>query len=144
MSARVVVVHDDPELLEGITAALRGAGYTVAPFHDAMAALGALEGGQSVDLLITRVNFGPATLHGIALARMARLKRPGVRVLFVASPEYVGEAEGLGVFLPQPVQVVEVVATAERLLEAPGQAPVQWLEWTLRSAGQPSAQFRAG
>jgi len=71
-----------------------------------------------VQLLITRVEFAPGKPHGVALARMARLKLPGIKVLFTALPQYAEHAEGLGAFLPTPVDVADLVAVVERLLEA--------------------------
>ena len=53
-----------------------------------MAALDALENAQRVEVLITRVRFPPGKPNGIALALMARHKRPGIKVLFTARPEF--------------------------------------------------------
>ena len=62
--------------------------------------------------------FGPNKLNGIALARMVRLKRPGTKVVFVALADYAPQAEGLGVFLPMPLNPDVFVATVSRLLVA--------------------------
>jgi hypothetical protein len=62
--------------------------------------------------------FGPDKLNGIALARMVRMKRPGVKVVFVAREEYAPHAEGLGVFLPRPLNPDVFVATVSRSLIA--------------------------
>ena len=69
-----------------------------------------------MELLVTRVNFGPGKPHGLALARSARMRRPGVRVLIVARPEYAEDAAGTGLFLPHPVTVPQVAETIERML----------------------------
>jgi hypothetical protein len=52
---------------------------------------------------------------------MARHKRPAIRVLFTASPEYASDADGLGEFLPAPVHVDDLVEVAERLLRSPSE-----------------------
>jgi hypothetical protein len=50
------------------------------------------------------------------LARMVRIERPGARIVFVARAEYEPHAEGLGVFLPMPLNPDILVATVSRLL----------------------------
>jgi len=121
MTARLFIVHDDPSFSQEVRAALEAAGHTVADFDDPMVALDALESAHQIELLITRANFGPGKLNGIALARMARIKQPDVRVLFTAISEYESHAEGLGEFLPAPVHVDDVVEVAERLLQSPSE-----------------------
>jgi hypothetical protein len=60
--------------------------------------------------------FGSGKLHGIALARMVRVKRPRTKVVFVAREEYAPYEEGLGVFLPRPLNPDIFIATVSRLL----------------------------
>jgi DNA-binding NtrC family response regulator len=115
MPARVAVVHDDPTFADPL-AALLGAGQDVALFTDPMAALDALDTARTIEVLVTRVQFAPGQPNGIALARMARIKRPGIRVLFVARPEFAGEAADLGTFMAHPVSVADVAQTVGRLL----------------------------
>jgi DNA-binding NtrC family response regulator len=113
-----VIVHDDESFLLAATDALKEAGYEVAPFDDPMVALDVLAEARAVQLLVTRVEFAPGKPHGIALARMARFKLPGVKVLFTALPQYAEHAEGLGEFLPLPIDIAVFVRVAGRLLEA--------------------------
>jgi DNA-binding NtrC family response regulator len=120
MPATIVVVHDDPELLGEISAALRNAGYDVATFLDPVAAIAALE---SARLLITRAQFGRERLHGIALAQMAQARRPRIKIVFTALPEYEWEVKGLGEFLPLSVSVPELLETVERLVQPGGGTP---------------------
>ena len=42
---------------------------------------------------------------------MARAKRPSICIVFIASPEFEEYAEGLGVFMPMPVNIPDVVET---------------------------------
>jgi len=51
---------------------------------------------------------------------MARLKKPGVRVLFAARDENREHTDGLGEFLPVPAIGQETVATVARMLKAEG------------------------
>jgi DNA-binding NtrC family response regulator len=116
MPAPVLVAHDDQETRELAVIALRAAFLEVVGFGDPIAALDAIESGSRVRVLVTRVEFGPGKPNGVALARMVRIKRPGTRVVFVARAEYEPHAEGLGVFLPMPLNPDILVATVSRLL----------------------------
>jgi CheY-like chemotaxis protein len=107
MPARVVVVHDDPTFADPL-AALLGAGQDVALFTDPMAALDALDTARTIEVLVTRVQFAPGQPNGIALARMARIKRPGT--------EFAGDAADLGTFMAHPISVADVAQTVGRLL----------------------------
>jgi hypothetical protein len=46
------------------------------------------------------------------------VKRPGTKVVFVARAENASHTEGLGVFVPQPLNADVLVATVARLLAA--------------------------
>lgn len=123
MPARIIVVHNDGTFLDALVTALRTDAYGVAGFDNSMNAWEALRSASMRDILVTRIQFGAGQPHGIALARWARSIAPGVRVLFVARPEFEGDAEGLGVFVPRPVEVLKVVEIVARL--AVGD-PVHW------------------
>jgi CheY-like chemotaxis protein len=116
MPARVVVVHDEPEFVDELLAALNLAGHGVVAFTDPLAAWDALEAVQQTEVLITRVQFALGKSNGLALARMARHKRPRIRIIFVARPEFAKECEEDGVFLPLPT-VPLIVKTVELLLQ---------------------------
>jgi DNA-binding response OmpR family regulator len=116
MPARIVIAHDDQEFREFVAAALQAAGYEIMAFAGSMAALAALETAERIELLITRVGFPEGTPNGVALARMTRVKKPDVRVLFAARGENREHTEGLGEFLTVPVSGPEVLATVERML----------------------------
>ena len=88
-----------------------------------MSATAALHTAERIEVLITRIVFAVGQPHGVALARMALMKRPGVKVLFVAQPEFIAHTEGVGEFLPIWAGPADVVAAVERLLsEAPSGA----------------------
>jgi DNA-binding NtrC family response regulator len=113
---RIVIVHDDPEFRATAAAALQAAGHDILACSGSMAALDALEGSDPFDLLNTRVTFTAGTPNGVALARMAKMKRPRLRILFAAREENREYTQGVGEFLTVPTTAEEVVATAERLL----------------------------
>jgi DNA-binding NtrC family response regulator len=116
MPARIVLVHDGSDFLRKAAAAIRAAGYEVAAFDRSMAALDALRNGQSVQLLITRVEFPPGSPHGVSLANVARNKIPNLKVLFIARPEHRRYTDGASEFMPAPVSIPELIDRVSELL----------------------------
>jgi DNA-binding NtrC family response regulator len=114
--ARIVVVYDETEFSEELAARLRTEGHDVATFPDPLAAWDALEAAKLTEVLVTRVEFPPGRSNGVALASMARLKRPGIRVLLLALPKYADAVAAEGTLLPLPVSVEEAAETVKRLL----------------------------
>ena len=114
--SRIVLVHDVPEFADNTAVALRTAGYDVTVIADTMSALDFLDAKLEIDVLITRVGFPSGQPHGVALAEMARVKRPGIRVLFVGVPERRIWTEGVGELLPAPVTAADVVNSVGRML----------------------------
>ena len=125
MPAPVLVVHDEQNTRELAVAALRDAFLEVVGFDDPLKALDAIEVSSRVRVLVTRMVFGPGKLNGVALARMVRVKRPGTKVVFVAREENAPYAEGLGVFLPGPLNPDLLTATVSRLLLIDREIPSQ-------------------
>jgi hypothetical protein len=64
--SRVVVVHDDTELVDELGALLRMHGHEVAAFPDPVAAWDALEAAEKTEVLVTWVEFPPGKPHGRA------------------------------------------------------------------------------
>jgi DNA-binding NtrC family response regulator len=116
MPAPVLVVHDEVDICELAVSSLVEAGFEAIGFHDPMVALDAIEAESRVRVLVTRVDFGTGRLNGIALARMLKLKRPAVKVVFVARAEYSTDASGLGDFLPMPLDARLLVDTVGQLM----------------------------
>jgi DNA-binding NtrC family response regulator len=116
MPARIVLVHTDKNFLEEVAAAFAEIGHVVAAFERSMSALSALEAAQIADVLITRLTFPPGNPNGVSLARMARLRRPGIKVLFAGREQMREYTDGVGEFLPSPINIPELVAVVARLL----------------------------
>jgi len=116
MPAHIVVVHDHPAFVDRVVTALTTAGYDVAAFMSTMRAIEALEAAQHIEVLITRVLFPMGQPNGAALARMARMKRTGVKVLFTALPETQEHTVGVGEFLPAPVVTSDIVEMVGKML----------------------------
>ena len=116
MPATVLVVHDERGTRELAMIALRAAFLEAVGFDDPIMALDAIEASSRVRVLVTGVESPPGKPNGVALALMVRTKRPGTKVMFVASEEYAPHTEGLGVFLPSPLNPDILVATVGRML----------------------------
>jgi DNA-binding NtrC family response regulator len=112
--ARIAVVHTDPEFTIALAVALEVAGHDVTTFVDPMTMLTALEAADNIEILVTRVDFPKGKPNGIALARMALMRRPGIRVLITGLPEFARLAEGLGEFIPAPIAAPDVVEVVQR------------------------------
>lgn len=117
MPARIVLVHDEPEFVCATLTVIRRAGYDIIAFMDSMSGINALEHPKHIELLITRVRFPAGTPNGAALARMARLKRPGIKVLFASFAEVRQHVDGLGQLLPRPFSTDELLETIGRMLD---------------------------
>ena len=120
MPARIVVAHDDPGFVDNTVMALRAAGYDVAAFGDSMSAFAALEAADRVEVLITRLLFPEGQPNGVALGLMARMKRPGIKVLFVASQDMEEHTEGVGEFLPASAPASEIVEKVGKMFAGVG------------------------
>jgi PAS domain S-box-containing protein len=83
----ILVVEDEAAVRSLVVEVLQELGYATIDAHDAAAAMPAIEGDCRIDLLLSDVGL-PGT-NGRELADLARLRRPGLPVLFIT-----GFAEG--------------------------------------------------
>jgi DNA-binding NtrC family response regulator len=123
MPAPVLIVHDNDHMREQALVALRTAGHEVIGFSDPIAALTAIEAASRVRVVVTRVNFGEGKLNGVALARMLKIKRLGVKMVFIGLAESLPFADGLGECLPMPLDIEALVEAVTRLLSQPDDVP---------------------
>lgn len=79
----VLVVEDDPEVLEVAVATLRSLGYDVLTAADGESALAVLRRGQPIDVLFSDVVM-PKGMNGVELARRACALRPELRVVLAS------------------------------------------------------------
>jgi DNA-binding NtrC family response regulator len=117
MPARVVVVLDQPGFADKTAGGLEAAGIDAVAFADPMTALNALDGGHRIELLVTCPDFPQGKPNGVALARMARLKRPDIAVLFVGATEAARHTAGLGQFIPSPVSLSDLLSAISTQLQ---------------------------
>jgi CheY-like chemotaxis protein len=116
---RILVVEDDRPFAEALGQVLRRAGFEVAVACDFRAALEILEAELPVDLLLTDIVM-PGSVNGIALSRMARLRRRDLKVVYLTGYNVPGvETEASGPILRKPVDDAVLVSEIERALAAP-------------------------
>ena len=119
MPARVVVVVDERMFGEKVAEVLKQRGYNTIAIPDSMVALDALESASLIELLIASIDFPTGKPNGVSLALMARNRRPGMKVIFLGSPDYALYAAGLGDIIPTPASASEIAQHAIRLLGSP-------------------------
>jgi PAS domain S-box-containing protein len=111
---RILVVEDDPEVLDVTVEILRGFGWEVLTAPDGPSALSVLRRDADIDVLFSDIVM-PRGMNGLELARQARRLRPELRVLLasgypasvLASDHGAGE-EGEFPFLSKPYRSSEL------------------------------------
>ncbi|MGA8401024.1 MAG: response regulator [Stellaceae bacterium] len=113
-----ILLVDDDEVFRDTTASiLRSAGYRVQSAPDYRLALEILERGDPVDLLVLDIVM-PDRVNGFALARMARLRRPDLKVIYISGfdiPPAAGE-EALGPIIRKPLDNDQLLDEIARIL----------------------------
>jgi CheY-like chemotaxis protein len=117
----ILLVEDDEISSYAIARVLRIAGYEVVVAPDYREALQALDSRRAVDLLLTDVRLTTGTPHGFALGRMARMRRPGIRVLYLTGVTDLPETEvtaALGRILKKPIEPAALLQEIDAALRA--------------------------
>jgi DNA-binding NtrC family response regulator len=124
MPANIILVHDDLTFVAEVVDALKSTGHNIAAFNDPIDAMNPIQAVARIDILITRVHFASGRGNGVALAGWARIRRPGVKVLFTVAPENIVHVEEVGEFLVAPIHIPELVAVVTKLAEQEDQGAV--------------------
>ncbi len=112
----ILVVEDDAGFGEALRQLLSRKGYGVSLAKDFRFALEVLEAEGPVDLLLADIVM-PESVNGIALSRMARLRRRDLKVLYMTGYEIPGaEKEALGPILRKPIDDQTLLDEVGRLL----------------------------
>ena len=120
----VLVVEDDPKLLELMTATFRRAGFLVYGAENGRLAVRMLEK-LSPDLMVTDIVM--PEMEGIATMMAARQKRPGISVIAISGGGSYGRGEtylawagqlGADQVLPKPFRMAALLAAARDVLAA--------------------------
>ena len=116
---RVVVVLRDRMLADATASTLIEHGIDAVAFERPTAALEELEQSRTTDVLVTSADFSPGYPKGISLARVTRLRRPLLKVIFVDRQEVAGDVAGeSNGFVRTPVTGLEVARAVARLIQA--------------------------
>jgi DNA-binding NtrC family response regulator len=113
---RILVVDDDQICGDATARVLRAAGFEVSLAPDHRLALEDLESTRPIDLLITDIVM-PDRVNGIALSRMARMRRPELKVIYMTAYDIPGvEDDAIGPVLRKPIDGEQLVAEVRRVL----------------------------
>jgi DNA-binding NtrC family response regulator len=117
--ATILLVEDDEILRLAAAQHLQQAGYTVIAASRSNDALDELDLGRPVDLAVIDVCMPRGQVNGVALARMARWRRPGLPVVFVTGYPEVLEGEAIQEpVLLKPVDLGKLTDTIKERLAA--------------------------
>jgi CheY-like chemotaxis protein len=116
--ARVLLVDDDLVFGDAAARMLRAAGFEVFLAPDHRLALEEIESTRPIDLLITDIVM-PERVNGVALSRMAQMRRPGLKVIYLTAYDIPGvEDEANGPVLRKPIDDGDLVAKVRSVLAA--------------------------
>ena len=110
----VLVVDDDPLLLDVVARILAEPGYTVLTAHDGFEAIRTLAD-RHVDLLIADVKM--PGLDGVQLGQQAKVMRPNLHVIYITGLEQPKTPEG-SVIVQKPVRAAELIRTIRQKISA--------------------------
>jgi CheY-like chemotaxis protein len=119
----ILIVEDDAAWLKVVQAMLERADCKVTAFPDYRGALDLIEGPDAIDLLLTDIQLPTDTPHGLSLARMAKLRRRRLPVLFMTGDPELAELvdEELGLALIKPFTRPMLLAAMRRSMSLPNQ-----------------------
>ncbi|MCJ2035385.1 PAS domain-containing protein [Methylobacterium sp. J-068] len=122
-SETVLIVDDREDVAELARTILRDFGYTTLMARNGREALDVLEGSGTVDLLFTDLIM-PGGMNGIVLAREARARRPGLRVLLTtgyaeASLERTDAGGSEFDLLSKPYRRTDLIRRVRAVLDGP-------------------------
>jgi CheY-like chemotaxis protein len=120
---RILLVEDDRVFLRALELVLKGAGFDVLAVSDYIPALKHLDSGEHIDILLTDIVM-PDRMNGLALSRMARLRRPGLGIIYFTAYDIPGATdEALGQILRKPFDSDQLLQAIRReLKELAGQS----------------------
>jgi CheY-like chemotaxis protein len=123
--ASILVVDDEPDVLEIVATIMASAGHSITTAAGGLAALNILDSEKAFDLLLTDIVM--PGLNGFNLARMARMRRRSLKVLYMTGYHETVTAmrdtgERYGKLLSKPILPQELRTEVATALAGP-QAP---------------------
>ena len=117
--SRILLVDDDAAFGDAAARVLRAAGFEVCLAPDYRLALEDLESTRPINLLVTDIIVMPDRVNGVALSRMARMRRPELKVIYLTAYDIPGvEDDAIGPVLRKPIDDEHLVAEVRRALAA--------------------------
>jgi len=114
----ILVVEDDSACREALGQVLQREGYGVSLTADFREALEILDSDQQVDLMLADIVM-PDRVNGIALSRMARLRRRDLKVVYMTGYSIPGaDREALGPILRKPIDEKVLIDEVANILAA--------------------------
>jgi CheY-like chemotaxis protein len=98
----ILTVDDNPTVLATAVLQLEALGFQTLTARNAASALEMLDGESKVDVLFTDIVM-PGQMNGKELARLARLKRPGLKVVYVSGFPGIEASAGIDIALDGPL-----------------------------------------
>jgi CheY-like chemotaxis protein len=115
-SPRILLVEDDRVFLRTLELVLKEAGFDVLAASDYIPALKHLDSGERIDILVTDIVM-PDRVNGLALARMARMRRPNLGVIYFTAYDIPGaDEEAMGQILRKPFDSDQLLRAIEQEL----------------------------
>ncbi len=111
---KILLVDDDPTWRYAAAKALVEAGYEVVAAADYMSALDVVGAEPPVDILVTDIVM-PNGMNGFALARMARLRRRDLKILYMTGYD-VPTHEAVGKVIRKPIDPTHLIDEVRALL----------------------------
>jgi CheY-like chemotaxis protein len=113
----ILAVDDDEASCYATSRALSNVGFVVTHTSDALKALQLLDTDGRFDLLLTDIKM-PGQPHGFALANMARLRRPGIKILYLTNYPELAESEPAARFGKLVQKRDDVAVLVDEVLQA--------------------------
>ena len=114
--ARVLIVEDEDAHRYATKKALMDAGYDVVAAGGYLKALEVICGDEPLDLLLADI-VHPNGVNGFALARMARMRRPSLKIMYMTAFDLPHD-EALGKVLKKPFLEQNLVEEVRQTLAA--------------------------
>ena len=116
----ILVVEDDATLAHALRRQFESVGYEVALATSTMAALKVLDSPRDLDVVLADIVMPSGQPNGFALGRMARMKRLGIKVMFITGYDDLGlDDESLpGKIFYKPLDFGMLVDEIETVLAA--------------------------
>lgn len=119
---RVLVVDDDAQVLSVLTAMIESLGHSVTSCDIGADALGVVESGEPLDLLVT--DFAMPHMTGGELARQALTTRPELAIIVATGQIAVPELPSACLLLHKPMTRVELQSAIFETVTEAGSQPV--------------------